>query len=171
MVSAPLVSSVMVTSLGRGKALCPPSPNERQGPRGAASARLAGRQGAGRGACSLCQRLGRGRAWRWRRGSIPCFHDACALSTGARIGNSSAIPGETHVGRAPLSEGPTVSPRERWGTERRLAIFVGARGVHVDSKAGGVGTCLSLPIAVVGRQPRAWSRDPGRSSVSCRLPP
>ena len=180
MVAALSVFSVMVTSLGRGKAPCPPSPNERQGPRGgaarpcgrgAAPARRAGRLGAGRGACFLCQRLGQGRAWRWRRGSVPCLHAACALSTGVRMGNPSAIPGETHVGRAQLPESPTASQRERWGTERRPALFVGARGVRVGSKAGGAGTCPSLSIAVVGRRPRAWSRDPGRSSVSCRLPP
>ena len=133
------VFSVMVTSLGRGKALCPPSPKERQGPRGgaarpcgrdAAPTSRAGRQGAGRGACSLCQRLGRGKAWRCRRGSAANFYTDPAR------------------GRPPLPRRPgAFDDREDRGCRRcprRSGCRKGTSGPMSPHSRGSVGTDLQL---------------------------
>lgn len=50
---------------------------------------------------SLCQRVGRGRAWRCRRRSTLCSCAVRALSTGARIGDGAAVPVAAVAGRAP----------------------------------------------------------------------
>ncbi len=50
---------------------------------------------------SLCQRIGRGRAWRCRRRSTLCSCAVRALPTGARIGDGAAVPVAAVAGRAP----------------------------------------------------------------------
>lgn len=90
-------------------------------------------------ATSLCQRIGRGRAWRCRRRSTLCSCAVRALSTGARIGDGAAVP------VAALPEG---HHRSRLRRSHRSGVTGGQ--VSLSEKSGEQGLLRKIVVPRMG---------------------